>query len=92
MHFVGHEHLMYFWCGSFSASIIPGLFLLFASYAGCNELLAVTFFIIAISGHGFNSAGAAINLYDLTPNYAPQLDAIINTAATIFGLSIFLIV
>lgn len=60
---------------------------MFASYAGCDELLAVTFLIIAISGHGFNAAGGAINLYDLTPNYAAQLDAIINTAATIVGMS-----
>lgn len=74
------------WLYNFAASVIPATFLMLASYAGCDEPLAVTFLIIAISGHGLNAAGGAINLFDLTPNYAAQLDAIINTAATVFGM------
>lgn len=58
-----------------------------ASYAGCNELLAIIFLTISLSGHGFNSVGAAINLFDLTPNYAAPLDAVINTFGTIVGIS-----
>lgn len=70
-----------------TASIVPATFLICASYAGCDELLAVTFLTISISGHGFNSAGAAINLFDLSPNYAAPLNAIVNTLATIVGIS-----
>lgn len=58
-----------------------------ASYAGCDEILAVIFFTISISAHGFNSAGAAINLFDLSPNYAAPLNAVINSLATIVGIS-----
>lgn len=69
------------------ASIVPATFLIFASYAGCDELLAVSFLAISIAGHGFNSAGAAINLFDLSPNYAAPLNAVINTFGTIVGIS-----
>lgn len=58
-----------------------------ASYAGCNEMLAVTFLSISISAHGFNSAGAAINLFDLSPNYVAPLNAVINSLATVVGMS-----
>lgn len=57
-----------------------------ASYAGCDELLAVSLLTISIAGHGFNSVGGAINLLDLGPNYAAPLDAIINTLGTIVGI------
>lgn len=74
-------------CLFLSASIVPATFLICASYAGCNELLAVIFLTISISGHGFNSAGAAINLFDLGPNYAAPLNGVINSLATVVGIS-----
>lgn len=58
-----------------------------ASYAGCNELLAVAYLSISIAGHGFNAAGAAINLFDLSPNYAAPLNAVINSLSSIVGMS-----
>lgn len=60
--------------------------MILASYAGCDELLAVTYLSISMAGHGFHSAGAAINLFDLSPNYAPPLNAVINSVATIVGI------
>lgn len=72
----------------FTASFIPALFLILASYAECNELLVVIFFAISIGGHGFNSAGAAINLFDLGPNYVAPLNAIINSIATVIGINV----
>lgn len=57
-----------------------------ASYAGCDELSAVIFLTISISAHGFNSAGAAINLFDLSPNYVAPLNAVINSLASIVGI------
>lgn len=45
------------------------------------------FLTISISGHGFNSAGAAINLFDLGPNYVAPLNGIINSLATIVGIT-----
>lgn len=72
---------------NFTASTVPATFLILASYAGCDELLAVTYLSISIAGHGFNAAGAAINLFDLSPNYVAPLNGIINSIATIVGIS-----
>lgn len=47
----------------------------------------MSFLTISIAGHGFNSAGAAINLFDLSPNYAAPLNAMINTLGTVVGIS-----
>lgn len=58
-----------------------------ASYAGCDEILAVSLLSISIAAHGFNSAGAAINLFDLGPNYVAPLNAVINSLATVVGMS-----
>lgn len=66
---------------------MPATFLISASYAGCDEILAVTFLTISISGHGFNSAGAAINLFDLSPNYVAPLNGVINSLATVVGIT-----
>lgn len=71
----------------FSASVIPATFLMCASYAGCNEVLAIICLTISISGHGFNSAGGAINLFDLGPNYVAPLNAVINSLATVVGIA-----
>lgn len=70
-----------------SAAIVPATFLIAASYAGCDEILSVIFFTISIGGHGFNSAGAAINLFDLAPNYVSPINGIINSVANIVGIS-----
>lgn len=59
---------------------------MFASYAGCDELVAVVLLTISVSAHGFNSAGAAINLFDLSPNYVAPLNAVINSLASIVGI------
>lgn len=58
-----------------------------ASYAGCDEILAVILLTISVSAHGFNSAGAAINLFDLSPNYVAPMNAVINSLATVVGIS-----
>lgn len=58
-----------------------------ASYAGCDEILAVISLTISVSAHGFNSAGAAINLFDLSPNYVAPMNAVINSLATVVGIS-----
>lgn len=70
----------------FSASLIPAVFLIAASYAGCNEILSVTFLTIAVGCHGFNAAGTILNLFDLAPNYVGALCGIGNTVTTTLGI------
>lgn len=65
----------------FSASIFPAIFVIAASYAGCNEALAVTFLTIAVGGHGFNAVGTVLNLYDLGPNYIASLTGVVNSVS-----------
>lgn len=66
--------------------MVPAIFLIATSYAGCNEQLVVTFVTIAVGFHGFNTAGKVLNAYDLAPNYVGVLFGIVNSAATITGM------
>lgn len=69
-----------------SASVIPSIFAITASYAGCDELLVVTLLTISIAGQGFNSAGTILNLFDLGPNYIGPLNGITNSISSIAAL------
>lgn len=65
---------------------MPAVFLIGASYAGCDEVLAVVFFVIAVGCHGFDSAGITLNLFDLGPNYVASLNGFVNTLSTVVGI------
>lgn len=60
------------------ASAGPAVFILAASYAGCNRTLTVAFFIVAMGFMGAYYAGMKVNALDLSPNYAGPLMAITN--------------
>lgn len=66
-----------------SASIIPSIFAISASYAGCDELLVVTLLTISIAAQGFNTAGTVLNIFDLGPNYIAPLNSIVNSVSSI---------
>lgn len=74
------------WFISFAASLVPAIFLIAASYAGCDEVFVVTFFTLSIAAQGFNLAGTILNLFDLAPNYVGPLAGIVNSFATIAGM------
>lgn len=57
-----------------------------ASYAGCNELLVVVFFMLSIGLTGFNAAGTLLNIFDLAPNYIGPLTGVINSISTVAGM------
>lgn len=71
---------------NFSASVFPAIFLIAASYAGCNEILVVIFFMLSIGFTGFNSAGTILNMLDLAPNYIGPLTGVVNFVSTIAGM------
>lgn len=67
---------------------MPGLLVLAASYAGCDEALVITLMILTTSVQGFDTAGMNISAYDLAPNYIAPLSAIVHTvhsAASFFA-------
>lgn len=70
----------------FSASVGTGLFLLAATYAGCNQMLAVAFFTGGMGLMGFYYSSMRVNALDLAPNYAGTLMAIINGLGAISGM------
>lgn len=69
-----------------SASIIPSIFAIAGSYAGCEELLVVTLLTVSIAGQGFNAAGTTLNMFDLAPNYIGVLTGVVNSVSTLASL------
>lgn len=54
----------------FSAAIGPGVFLVLASYAGCNRAAVIAMFTIGMGLMGTFYSGIKANSLDIAPNYA----------------------
>ena len=67
------------------ASAGPAIFIVIASYSGCDKVLAVVFFTIAMGLMGGYYSGMKVNALDLSPNYAGVLMAITNGIAACSG-------
>ncbi|XP_070490732.1 putative inorganic phosphate cotransporter [Chironomus tepperi] len=68
------------------AFTIPGIFLIIASFSGCNRIMAVIMFTIAM---GFMSAfysGIKANNLDLSPNFAGAIMALTNGWGAVIGI------
>ncbi|KAL1497229.1 hypothetical protein ABEB36_008224 [Hypothenemus hampei] len=68
------------------ASMGPAVFLLVASYVGCDRMLAVWMFTIAMGFMGCYYCGMKVNALDLSPNFAGTLMAIINGLGATSGI------
>lgn len=68
------------------ASVGPGVFIVAASYSGCDRMLAVGMFTIAMGLMGTFYCGMKCNGLDLCPNYAGSLMAIVNGVGAISGI------
>lgn len=68
------------------ASIGPGVFIIGASYAGCDRVLVVALFTIAMGFMGTFYCGMKVNALDLSPNYGGTLMAIVNGIGAITGI------
>lgn len=64
---------------------IPGLFLVAASYSGCDRTLAVAMFCVAMAFKGAYYSGMKANALDLSPNYAGSIMALSNGIGAIPG-------
>lgn len=69
------------------AAIGPAIFIVAASYAGCDQILVVALFTIAMGIMGAYYAGMKVNCLDLSPNYAGTLMAITNGFAALTGIA-----
>jgi hypothetical protein len=69
-----------------TASMGPAIFIIAASYSGCDRDLAVGMFTIAMSFMGTFYCGMKVNALDLAPNFAGTLMAIVNGIGAITGI------
>jgi len=68
------------------ASMGPAVFIVVASYVGCDRILAVWMFTIAMGFMGCYYCGMKVNALDLSPNFAGTLMAIINGIGASSGI------
>ncbi|XP_018323710.1 putative inorganic phosphate cotransporter isoform X2 [Agrilus planipennis] len=68
------------------ASAGPAIFVVLASYAGCNRTLTVAFFTIGMGFMGAYYCSMKVNVLDLSPNFAGVLMAITNGVGAISGI------
>ncbi|KAJ8682771.1 hypothetical protein QAD02_018563 [Eretmocerus hayati] len=72
--------------GTSIASIGPGLFIIFASYAGCDRMLVVACFTIGMTLMGTFYPGMKVNALDLSGNYSGTLMAMTNGIGAFTGM------
>lgn len=65
----------------------PGLFLVAASFSGCNRTVAVAMFTIAMVFMGAYYSGMKVNALDLSPNFAGTLMGITNGISALTGIA-----
>ncbi|XP_060522415.1 putative inorganic phosphate cotransporter [Cylas formicarius] len=68
------------------ASLAPAIFIIAASYSGCDRMLAVSMFTIGLGFMGCYYCGMKVNALDLSPNFAGTLMAIINGIGALSGI------
>ncbi|KAL5279702.1 hypothetical protein ACFFRR_003980 [Megaselia abdita] len=68
------------------AAIGPAIFMVAASYAGCDKTIVVVLFTICMGLMGAFYAGMKLNPLDLSPNYSATLMAITNGIGSITGI------
>ncbi|KAL0099190.1 hypothetical protein PUN28_020042 [Cardiocondyla obscurior] len=72
--------------GTTIASIGPGVFIIGASYARCDEFLVVALFTIGMALMGTFYPGMKVNALDLSPNYSGTLMALVNGIGAFTGI------
>lgn len=85
-----HPVIKMFFFSIVSASVPPAIFIVAASYAGCNKTLVVFWFILALGFMGFYYCSLKIHSLDLSPNYAGPIAALTNGAGSITGVGMFI--
>ncbi|XP_046750764.1 putative inorganic phosphate cotransporter [Diprion similis] len=64
-----------------------GLFLIGASYAGCNRIVVVTLLVLGMGVMGNLYPGVLVNHVDLSPNHAGTLMGTLNTISALTGIA-----
>ncbi|XP_044758922.1 putative inorganic phosphate cotransporter isoform X2 [Coccinella septempunctata] len=67
-------------------SLGPAVFLLVASYVGCDRNMAIVMFTIGMGSMGCFYCGMKVNVLDLTTHYAGTVMAIVNGIGALSGI------
>uniref|UniRef100_A0A1B6MMF0 Major facilitator superfamily (MFS) profile domain-containing protein n=1 Tax=Graphocephala atropunctata TaxID=36148 RepID=A0A1B6MMF0_9HEMI len=70
----------------FFANIVPCLCLIFASYAGCDKVVAVAMFVVGFGCLGTVYSSVRVCHVDMAPNFAGTLMAIMNGVGSVAGI------
>ncbi|CAH2106479.1 unnamed protein product [Euphydryas editha] len=68
------------------SSTIPAIFIILASYSGCDRIEAVGLFIASMAFMGGFYSSVKINAMDIAPNYAGTCSAFVNGLAAVSGI------
>ncbi|XP_053987943.1 putative inorganic phosphate cotransporter isoform X1 [Hylaeus volcanicus] len=72
--------------GTTIASLGPGVFIIGASYAGCDRTIVVVMFTLGTTLMGTFYPGMKVNALDLSPNYSGTLMAVVNGIGAFSGI------
>lgn len=70
----------------FPAGGVDAIFLLAATYSGCDLTLVGLSFTIAVGAQGIIASSLILNPMDLSPNYAGTLSGIMGTFGCVMGI------
>lgn len=68
------------------AAVLSSVFVIAASYAGCDRKLVLIFFTIGVGMMGFYYPSMMVNPNDLSPNYSGSVKAIVSTVGSLTGV------
>ncbi|XP_053607893.1 putative inorganic phosphate cotransporter [Plodia interpunctella] len=68
------------------SSTLPAVFIILASYSGCDKMVAVGLFIASMAFMGGFYSSVKINALDIAPNYAGTCSALVNGLGAISGV------
>lgn len=84
--YLKNEHTLKRFYSIIIAAICPAIFIVAASYAGCDKIVVVALFTIAMGFMGTFYPGMKVNPLDLSPNYAGSIMALTNGIGAITGV------
>jgi fucose permease len=64
----------------------PAVFMISASYSGCNRTLVVALFTLSLAVMSFHYTGMKLNALDLSPNYSGTLMGLVNGLGVFAGM------
>ncbi|XP_046600720.1 sialin-like isoform X2 [Neodiprion lecontei] len=69
------------------AMVVPAIFIVTASYVGCNRVVVVVLFVLGMGFMGLANPGIFINPIDLSPNHSGTIMGMKTTVSALTGIA-----